>query len=745
MDVSNNIKGGPKAQNSAHKTEKKEQTTSVPDVSSANNVPAEKIELRESVRENSEKQKQNTSHIDALQSAYAADDPTVSSGKADKRNSKFGDDAAKKNGNNGNGQGHGNLKKSGGDQDGNSQGESGPAKEVAHSKEKVAGNGHAKGKGKAKGKAKGHTKGANGKAKGHAHAKPKKSADDGNSQDKQDAAPKSKGDSQDKAEEALKTLKDGKGVASDQAKDALGRLKDGQADAKDRVNDAVDRLKDSNQDAKEKIKDAQSKLKDIDTKENHPGQGDKKAAEPKPQPKEVVRTEARAHTQRSVESRQEAVQKEQKSAGNNQVVLQRTNAIRQAESIAPSTSAPPKIEQPRIEERERKPDQTEAGKPEKLQDRKPLKLAARPEDSKTENLPLATRGATQSRVEVAPGSSEIVIDRELDAQKKVGQDNHRAWERSESMKPKTTERGEKIEKAQATNQMDSAKKTDELRKGENQLADDRKSFLRAEESQQDAKKNVQDSSQKVNDGESQIMTRERQIQEAGSAVTEAKSENFESQDMVKKADLRLEDALRRFHDGKLKTDNGNGKSQGKSKQEQDAVLRRAVLSAQEFQEKAQARARQAQQAEEDAKKGVGVANDRLAQDQLDLQRSKTHLSTHRENEALTQTDFRTARKNVEMGKTGVEDRTKFLDNLNQRGTGLGREAEHNTVVMRHLRESSEPLQENIRSQKENVERLEAQRVALGQPRTVELQEMRELRTPPSGQAGGDRASEAQQA
>ena len=65
--------------------------------------------------------------------------------------------------------------------------------------------------------------------------------------------------------------------------------------------------------------------------------------------------------------------------------------------------------------------------------------------------------------------------------------------------------------------------------------------------------------------------------------------------------------------------------------------------------------------------------------------------------------------------------------------------------MRHLRESSEPLQENIRSQKENVERLEAQRVALGQPRTVELKEMRELRTPPSGQASGDKPSEAQQA
>lgn len=744
MDVSNNIKGGPKAQSSAPKTEKKEQATSVPDGGSASNVPAEKIELRESVRENSEKQKQNTSHIGALQSAFAGDDPTASYGKADKRNSKFGDGATKTNGN---GQGQGNLKKVGGDQDGNSQGENGPAKEVAHSKEKVAGNGHSKGKGKAKGKAKGHTKGANGngKAKGHAHAKPK-TAEDGNSQGKTDAASKSKADSKDKADEALKTVKDGKGDASDQAKDALGRLKDGQADAKDRAKDAVDRLKDSNQDAQEKVKDAQSKLKDIDSKGNNPGQGDKKAADPKPQPKEAVRTEARAHTQRSVESRQEAVQKEQRSAGNNQVVLQRTNAIRQAESIAPSTSAPPKIEQPRIEDRERKPDQTEAGKPEKLQDRKPLKLAARPEETKTENLPLATRGATQSRVEVAPGSSEIVIDRELDAQKKVGQDNHRAWERSESMKPKTTERGEKIEKAQTTNQMDSAKKTDELRKGENQLADDRKSFLRAEESQQDAKKHVQDSTQKVNDGESQIMTRERQIQEAGSAVTEAKSETFESQDMVKKADVRLEDALRRFHDGKLKGDNGNGKSQGKSKEEQDAILRKAVLSAQEFQEKAQARAKQAQQAEEDAKKGVAVANDRLAQDRLDLQKSKTHLNTHRENEVLTQTDLQTARKNVEMGKTGVEDRTKFLDKLKQRGTGLGREAEHNTVVMRHLRESSEPLQENIRSQKENVERLEAQRVALGQPRTVELKEMRDLRTPPTGQSGGgDRPPDAQQA
>ncbi len=71
MDVSNNIKGGPKAQSSAPKTEKKEQATSVPDGGSASNVPAEKIELRESVRENSEKQKQNTSHIDALQSAFA--------------------------------------------------------------------------------------------------------------------------------------------------------------------------------------------------------------------------------------------------------------------------------------------------------------------------------------------------------------------------------------------------------------------------------------------------------------------------------------------------------------------------------------------------------------------------------------------------------------------------------------------------------------------------------------------------
>jgi hypothetical protein len=730
MDVSTNIKGGPKAHNSAPKIKKKEQTESVPAANPSVNQ-TEKIELRESVRENSQKQTENASHINALQEAYAADDPTASSGKIDKRNSKIGS---------GNDSGQ---KKSVGDQDGDSQGENGAAKAPTHDKPKVKGNGHAKGKGKAKG----HTKSAKGKAKGHAHAKPKKSDDDqdGNSQGKQDAAAKpGNSRAKDKAEDALDKLKDGKGDANDQARDALGRLKDGKGDAKEKVGDAVDRLKDSNRDTGDKVDDAKSKLKDLNAKDLGQGdnrQGDKKSTEPKPQEKakEVVRTEARVHTSRSVESRQEAVQKEQTSAGKNEVVLQRTRTIRQADSIAPHTP-PPKIERPRIEERERKPDQTDTNKSEKLRDRKPLKLSARPEENKTENLPLATRGKTQSRVQIAPGSSEVAIDRELDSQKKVGQDNTRAWERSESMKPKTIDRGEKIEKAKTTTRSDSEKKADELRKGQNQFAEDQKSALRAEEHQQDAKKNVLDSTRRVDDGENQIMTRERQIQEAGSAVSDAKSESLDSADMVKKADLRLDDALSRFHDGKLKKNNGNGKS----KEEQDAVLRQAVTSAQEFQEKAQARARGAKQAEEDAKKGVTVASDRLVQDQTDLQKSKTHLEAHRENQVVTQTDFETSRKNVETGQTGVEDRRNLLSKLKLRQNGLGRESEHNEVVLRHLRESSEPLQENIRNQKENVERLQAQKSVPGQPRTVELKEMRELKTPPSGSAGNGRLPEAEQ-
>jgi hypothetical protein len=751
MNVSKSIGARGQGHNRTKKAEPEERASSAP-ATALSKPQSEQVALRDSSREKNEGKVQNTAHINALQEAYGMLDSSAQDNGSAKLK-KSGDDDGEKKAKVNNGKAYGKIKKSdddddddglgkvarsGGDQDDQGEQEDSQVRVPAHSKKKVKGKGHSKGKGKAKGhskgKAKGHSKGkapshAKGKAKGHAKGKAKGHA-------------KGKAKAEEHSKSKLKKS-EGEKEAKDSLKSAIGKLKetDGDDDAQGKVNDAIGKLKKSggNEDAQSKLNDSLGKLKDKEPpglakksaddddapgKSKNPGP---KNETPQDRPKEVVRTEARVHTRRSVESRQEANRLGQRSIGQSEVVQKRTSAIRQSAPIGPRTSAPPKIEQPRINERERKPDVADI-KPQKLRDRKPLKLSARPDEQKAENLPLATRGETQTRVQLSSEDGERAVDRELQAQDEVGRKNGLALQRSESMTPKTTERGLKIEKAQTSTRSDSSKESEKLSKGQTQLTEDQKSAVRAEETQGEAKQSVIDSNQRVNDGESEIMTRERQIHEATGAVSESKLENLEAAGMAKTANLRLDDALHRFHQGKFEEDKGDD-ADGKTKEERDAVLSRAVTSAQEFQDQAQARVKVAKQRDVDAKKGVTVATDRLGQDQKDLRKSETHLETHRENETITQADLATARKNVDTEQLGVEDRHGLLSKLKLRENSLGREADHNEDVLNHLTESKEPLTENIRNQQENAERLRVQRQRNGLPRTLDLREMLEVPTP----------------
>lgn len=479
------------------------------------------------------------------------------------------------------------------------------------------------------------------------------------------------------------------------------------------------------------------------------GDGDSEGADKGNKGEKGAKTaEAQAQISENNDKTQEASKLGQESAAELGKISSQTQQIRSTPSAGPKSDIAPAASR-KVKERNAPQVSPELGQ---------LSLD-KSERLKSEDLPKADKGRTQTRLEVEEGTSgQDTVKRELEEQTEVRRDNKLSRERSDQLSPVADRQQGQIEQDKARTQQDQEKDKNQLEQSQRQLETDRQSKEEASRSEEQANQRVQqDQTQVQND--QQIVTQDQQhISTAQESLSSANQESKGADEMRQKADQRVAEA-NQFKPGnggpnqqgkggkgaggaaqgggQGKGAQGGGQGKGAAKggggeggpgngngNGHGVVWKQVRASAQKFQQQAKVRQQLSRQRQGLAQSNLDTAKTKLEQDQKGLQKSQKHLERSEQNRTLAQEDVRTAVQNLTATQTTVSSLKKRVSKLRARLNSLQQAGQQNRSVREHLERGRTPLLENDERSQINEARLKKELAANPVRRVVELEELR---------------------